>query len=74
MDPSNRAILYFNSMDGGIARLSIPRANMDKTAQSAETSMNAIIANGAVRTSGGVPQSIRSAELLSTVRQPIIPA
>jgi len=74
MEPSNRAILKFNVAGGGVAQLSIPRANMAKTAASAEASMNALIANGAVVVrDSGAPQSIRSAELVSTTRTPIIP-
>ena len=73
MNDSNRAILNFKSDIGEIIRLSIPRANMNKTAANATTVMEAMIAAGTIRTSGGLPQAIHSAELVRTSRTNIVP-
>jgi len=68
MTESARAILKFYTNAGNIVRLSIPRARMDKTAEEARDSMEAILAIDAVTTGAGVPRTIRSAELVQTQR------
>jgi len=73
MRTTNRAILTFNSHIGERVRLSIPRANMAKTADSAQTNMDAIIDGGIVITGNGIPISIHRAELLSTTRRTVYP-
>jgi|GEM_PF-715803 len=72
--PSNRAVITFYSNLGEVVRISIPRARMDNTADEARTAMEAIIENGAVITTAGIPADVRSAELVSTSRTPIVPA
>ena len=72
MGTSNRAILKFYSDTSQIARLSIPRANINKTAENARTAMEQIIASGAVATTNGVPISVHGAELVSTQRTSIV--
>ena len=72
MATSNRAILKFYSDTSEIARLSIPRANMNKTAADARTSMERIIASGVVATSNGMPIAVHGAELVSTQRTSIV--
>ena len=69
---THRAILKFNTDTGGIARISIPRADVSKTADNARDSMEAIINTGIVRTSGGDPVSVRGAEILTTTRTNIV--
>ena len=74
MSVSNRAILTFRSDTAQVARLSIPRANLAKTADDAKASMEAIISTGIVTTSQGSPLFVKGAELVSTQRTSIIPA
>ena len=69
MSITNRAILTFNSNVGEIVRLSIPRANPAKTAETARAAMEAIIDGGIVMTGNGTPMSIHGAELHSTIRE-----
>ena len=65
---SNRANLTFYTSVGSVVRISIPRARMNKTEAEARTSMEAILATGAVVTTAGSPNVIRSAELVQTER------
>ena len=73
MTISNRAVLTFNSDTGNIARISIPRADVTKTAAAARTSMENIISTGAVSTGNGMPISVHGAEIVSTQRTNIVP-
>ena len=68
----SNAILIFNSNFGDKVRLSIPRADMTLTAAQAQATMEAMIAGGTVLTSGGVPASIRGAELVTTKRTNLV--
>ena len=68
MITTNRAILTFYTNAGQVVRLSIPRADMDKTAIAARASMEAMLATEAVITGNGIPRTVRGAELVQTVR------
>ena len=68
MITTNRAILTFYTNAGSIVRLSIPRADLSKTAAAARASMEAMIDTEAVITSNGVPRTVRGAELVQTER------
>jgi len=68
----NNIILVFNSEFGDKVRLSIPRADMTLTAGRIQATMEAMIAGGTILTSGGVPASIRSAELVTTKRSSLV--
>ena len=72
MTKTTRAILKFNTNAGEVVRLSIPRARMDKTAEGAATSMEAILSTNAVVINGSIPSSVRGAELLQTRRTVIV--
>ena len=72
MNLSNRAKLSFYTNSGDIVRLTIPRARMDKTAEAARDSMEALIATNTIVTSSGIPSTIRSAELVQTERVIIV--
>ena len=69
---SNRAVLTFYSNLGGVVQLTIPRARLNNTSTEALAAMEGIIANGSVVTSAGVPATVRSAEIVSTQRTPLI--
>jgi len=69
---NNRAVLTFYTNAGNVVRLSIPRARMDKTAEQARASMEAILATNAVVTGNGIPRTIRSAKLVQTLREIIV--
>ena len=73
MTVSNRAVLTFDSDTGEIARISIPRADVTKTAADARTSMENIISTGVVSTGNGMPVSVHGAEIVSTQRTNIVP-
>jgi len=72
MNTSNRVVLTFNSNQGEIARLTIPRARMDKTADEARATMEAIISGGAVITGNGRPVSVHGARIITTQRNQIV--
>lgn len=72
MNLSNRAKLSFYANSGDIVRLTIPRARMDKTAEAARASMEALIATNTIVTSSGIPSTVRSAELVQTERVIIV--
>ena len=74
MTESNRMLLTFDSDTGKVVSLSIPRADMNKTAATATTSMQGIIDTGIVVASGSRPTSIMGAELISTQRTNIVPS
>jgi len=69
---SRSAVLQFRSNTGGVVRFTIPRAREDKTAAQAQTAMQAMIANGRIITSAGVPTEIKAADIVRTVRTIII--
>ena len=69
---SNRAKLTFYTNANEVVRLSIPRARMDKTAEHARASMEALLANGTVLTNAGSPSTIRSAHLVQTLRTKMV--
>jgi hypothetical protein len=70
---SNRAVLTFYSNLGGVVQITIPRARINITPAEALAAMNAIISNGQVVTTAGIPLTARSAELVSVNRTPIVP-
>ena len=73
MTVSNRVVLTFNSDTSEIARISIPRAGLTKTAADARASMEDIISTGIVSTSNGMPSSVHGAEIISTQRTNLVP-
>ena len=68
MTTTNRAILTFYSNAGRVVRLSIPRADLGKTAEAARASMEAMLATEAIITGNGIPRTVRGAELVQTER------
>ena len=69
---STRAVLGFADAQGMPARFSIPRARLDKTAQQAIATMNAMIETGALALSGiGPVTEIHSAKIVHTTRTQI---
>jgi len=68
MNQRHNAILTFNSDVDRIARLTIPRADMNLTATRAQETMEAMIAGGIIITGDGIPTSIHGAELVTTKR------
>ena len=72
MTSRNNTVLVFNSNLGEKVRLSIPRADMTLTSARVQATMEAMIAGGIIITSGGIPTSIRSAELITTQRSGLI--
>ena len=69
--PINRALLTFYTSGGEILRLSISRANLDKTGAEAQATMAGLVENGALVINGGIPRHARSAELVTTTRRVI---
>ena len=74
MSIRNNAVLTFNSNLGEKVRLTIPRADMNLTATRAQEAMEAMISTGIIITSGGMPISIRAAELVTTQRASLVNA
>jgi len=72
MNSRNNAILTFDSNIGEIVRLSIPRADMSLTTARAQAGMQALIDSGVVATTNGIPTAIRTAELVTTSRAPLV--
>jgi len=72
MTSRNNTVLVFNSNLGETVRLSIPRADMTLTAARVQATMEAMIAGGIIITGGGIPTSIRSAELVTTQRSGLL--
>jgi len=72
MIESTRAVLKFYSNVGNIVRFSIPRARMDKTAEQALASVNALLATNVLTTGDGVPSTLRSVDLVKTQRVAIV--
>ena len=68
----NRAVLKFRSTGGDIVRFTIPRARLNKTSESAQASMDAMLNGGAVNVGGLTPASIYGAQLVSTERTRIV--
>ena len=74
MSARNNAILKFYSSFGDVVRLSIPRADMTLTQARVTATMNDMIDLGIVATSSGTPATIRSAEIVTTNRTPLVNA
>jgi len=72
MATRNNAVLVFNSNLGEKVRLSIPRADMTLTSTRAQEAMEAMIAADIIVTSGGMPRTIRSAELVTVTRSELV--
>jgi len=72
MTTSNRTVLSFYSQLGEVVSFTIPRAKLDKTADSARDAMEALIATGAITVGGGIPTSIHGARVISTTRESLI--
>ena len=64
----NTVVLTFNSNLGRDIRLTIPRADMTLTSARVQATMEAMIAGGSIVATGGIPATIRGAELVTTVR------
>lgn len=71
MNTRNNVVMTFYSNVGEIVRLTVPRADMTLTEARVRTAMEGIIEGGIVITSGGIPRTIRGAELVSTTRSPL---
>ena len=70
---SNNVVLSFKSSLYGSLRVTIPRARMTLTEAEVRGAMENMIDNGAILSpSMGVPVGIRSAELITTERSPLI--
>jgi len=65
---THSVVLRFHSNLGEVVRFSIPRAKLDKTPATAQSAMEAMIANGNIITSAGFPIAIKDAEIISTQR------
>ena len=74
MTTTNRAVLKFNSDSSNIVRLSIPRADLNKTEAGATAAMQGIIDTGIITSDNGRPVSIHSAEVVSIHRTNIVPS
>jgi uncharacterized protein YccT (UPF0319 family) len=72
MNTSNRAVLTFYTNAGNVVTLSIPRARMDKTADQARASMEALLDSNTIITSNGTPRTIRGAKLVQTIREILV--
>jgi len=69
----NRATITFYSNIGEVVQISIPRANIENTSVSVRSAMEGIIGTGIVVTGKGVPQTVRTAEIVRTVRDNLLP-
>jgi NADH/NAD ratio-sensing transcriptional regulator Rex len=75
MNLRNNAILTFDSsIPGEIVRLNIPRADMSLTTERAQAGMQALIDSGVVLTTNGAPTAIRTADIVTTTRAPLVNA
>jgi len=72
MTTRTNALLIFNSNLGKKVRLTIPRADTTLTPERAEATMEAMIAGEIIITGGGIPTSIRGAELVTTKRSDLL--
>ena len=72
MATRNNTVLVFNSNFGEKVRLSIPRADMTLTPARAQEAMEAMIDADIIVTSGGMPRTIRSAELVTVTRSGLV--
>ena len=68
MSETSSIVLTFYSNIGQVVSLIIPRANLALTADAARQAMDGIISTGIVITGNGVPQTVRGAEFITTVR------
>jgi hypothetical protein len=69
---THSAVLQFNSNTNERIRITIPRARLNKTEAQAREVMEAMIAGGAIITGFGRPTSIKSMEIVTTNRVPIV--
>jgi len=69
--PTNRFILKFNTNTGRVARVSIPRADMTKTAAEVDASMRALAANGRLLINGKSLTTPSGAKTVTTERREI---
>lgn len=69
---TNRFILKFATNLGGVARISIPRADATKSASDMEDSMQALVDSGIMVTGQGLPVMVNGASLVTTTRTPIV--
>ena len=74
MSARNNVLLKFNSNFGEVVRLNIPRADMTLTQARAEATMTDMIDGGIIVTGNGSPISIRAAEIVTTIRGPLVNA
>jgi hypothetical protein len=72
MAVTHRAILVFHTNQNSTIRLSIPRANINKTSDNVRQSMEALVSGGVVRSTNGTANDIKSAEIITTERTPIV--
>jgi hypothetical protein len=56
-----------------VVSIAVPRANLSLTADAARQAMEGIIDTGIVITGNGVPQTVRGAEFVTTVRTNLLP-
>ena len=71
MNPRTNVVLTFDSDVGGVVRLTIPRGDTTLTTARAQAAMEDMIDGGIIITNGGIPVSIRRAELVTTQRTPL---
>ena len=69
---TNRARLKFHTNAGEVIRLTIPRARIDKTAEAAQASMQAILATEAIIINGSIPSLVHGAEIIETQRTVLV--
>ena len=72
MTTSHSAVLQFVSNTNERIRITIPRARTTKTEAQARELMQAMIAGGTILTGFGRPASIKSMEVVTTNRTPIV--
>ena len=74
MDPvtTNRAVLKFRAVDGGLVRLSIPRANTNITTEIVQNVMADMLESGIIMTQNGSPHTKYAASILTTTRNRLV--
>jgi len=72
MVPRVNARLIFYSDTGNIVRLNVPRADSTLDEARVRTAMEDMISGGIVLTLSGTPTGIRSAELVTSSRAPLV--
>jgi len=68
---SNVSMTFYSNI-GEIVRLTIPRADMTLTEARARNTMEDMIADGIIITGSGIPTTVRSAEIVTTQRAPLV--